>query len=147
MEKKETASSSIISEDMEAEDCYSSIFDEEDDNGDHHRSTNSKALQIVKVWLQNKGKERLTDPTFNNEKVPINLLFRYNTAMPSNAAEECLFSLDLPDRVCRGRVGRAGRYYSYSWCGNEGLFTEARSPAPKRSSRITKGQPSFRFGY
>ncbi|KAK8382392.1 hypothetical protein O3P69_015373 [Scylla paramamosain] len=86
-------SSSSSSEDMETDDYYASICDEEDDTGSHHSSTKSKAAQIVKVWLEAKGTESLADPAFNSEKVLINLFLRYNTAMPSSAVVERLFSL------------------------------------------------------
>ncbi|XP_045122606.1 uncharacterized protein LOC123511056 [Portunus trituberculatus] len=85
--------SNSSSEDMETEDYYASICDEEDDTGGLHRSTKSKAAQIVKVWLQSRGTESLADPAFNNEKVLINLFLRYNTAMPSSTAVEPLTSL------------------------------------------------------
>ncbi len=45
------------------------------------------------MWLQAKGIDSLADPAFNSEKVLINLFLRYNTAMPSSASVERLFSL------------------------------------------------------
>lgn len=87
--------SSSSSEDMETEDYYGDICDEEDGTGGHHsmhRSTKSKAAQIVNVWLQAKGTDSLADSAFNSEKVLIDLFLRYNTAMPSSVAVERLFS-------------------------------------------------------
>ncbi|KAF2365032.1 Zinc finger BED-type [Trinorchestia longiramus] len=91
----ETASNSSSSstEDMETEDYYASIWDEEEDTEGHDRSPKCKAAQIVNVWLQTKGTESLADPAFNSEKVLIDLFLRYNTAMPSSAAVERWFSL------------------------------------------------------
>ncbi|KAF2353120.1 Ribonuclease H-like domain [Trinorchestia longiramus] len=89
---KTTTTSS--SENKEKEDYYASICNEEDDTAGNHRSTKSKAAQIVNMWLQAKGTESLADPAFNSEKVLIELFLRYNTAMPCSAAVECLFSFD-----------------------------------------------------
>lgn len=86
--KTENTSSS---EELEAGDYYASICDE--DTGCHSKSTKSRAAHIVKTWLEGKGTESLADPAFNSESVLINLFLRYNTAMPSSAAVERLFSL------------------------------------------------------
>ena len=78
---------------MDVGDFYASICGDEEDAGAHHKSTKSKAAQIVSVWLQAKGTDSLADPAFNSEKVLMELFARYNTAMPSSAAVERLFSL------------------------------------------------------
>lgn len=88
-------SSSNDNEEMETQDFFSTITQKKSDTGGHstHRSLKSKAVQIVKVWLEGKSTDSLTDPAFNHEKVLIDIFIRYNTAMPSSASVERLFSL------------------------------------------------------
>ncbi|KAF2359058.1 Reverse transcriptase domain [Trinorchestia longiramus] len=66
----ETASSC---DDIETEDYYASICDEEDDTWAHHKSIKSMAAQIVNVGLQTKGPESLVDLASSSETVFIDL--------------------------------------------------------------------------
>lgn len=86
--------SSTEVQDMESADYYSSICDDDDYTEDHgrQRSTKYRAAHIVKLWLQAKSTDSLADPAFNSEKVLIDLFLRYNTAVPSGAVVERLFS-------------------------------------------------------
>ena len=100
----EMASNSSSSEQMDVEDYYSGIIDDNDYNSidesetvgptrHSHRSPKAKAVQTVKMWLEAKVTDSLEDTAFNSEKALIELFVRYNTAMPSSAAVEHLFSL------------------------------------------------------
>ncbi|KAG5868429.1 hypothetical protein JTB14_029045 [Gonioctena quinquepunctata] len=52
----------------------------------------SKAQSLVKMWLDMKSKDSFNDATFLGEQIFINLFIKYNTAIPSRAAVERLFS-------------------------------------------------------
>ena len=58
-----------------------------------HRSPKAKAVQTVKQWLEARVTDSVEDTAFNSEKALIELFVRNNTAMPSSAAVERLFSL------------------------------------------------------
>lgn len=90
---RETDIISSSSEDVETEDYFSCIRDKDDTAAGRHRSPKYRAVHIVKVWQKTKWSDSLADPAFNREKVLIDLFLRYNTAMPSSAAVERLFSL------------------------------------------------------
>lgn len=55
-------------------------------------SLKSKAQSLVKMWLDMKSKDSFNDAAFLGEQIFINLFIKYNTAIPSNAAVERLFS-------------------------------------------------------
>ena len=56
----------------------------------------SKAANLLKtklrIWLDSKSKDSFTDAAFLGEPVLIELFIKYNTAIPSSAAVERLFS-------------------------------------------------------
>ncbi|CAG9791509.1 unnamed protein product [Diatraea saccharalis] len=55
-------------------------------------SLKSKAQSLVKMWLDMKSKDSFNDAAFLGEQIFINLFIKYNTAIPSSAAVERLFS-------------------------------------------------------
>lgn len=55
-------------------------------------SLQGKAQSLVKIWLDMKSKETFNDAAFLGEQIFINLFIKYNTAIPSSAAVERLFS-------------------------------------------------------
>ncbi|KAG5860634.1 hypothetical protein JTB14_023063 [Gonioctena quinquepunctata] len=55
-------------------------------------SSKSKAQILVKMWLDMKSKDSFNDAAFLEEQIFINLFIKYNTAIPSSAAVERLFS-------------------------------------------------------
>ncbi len=81
---------SSSSDDTEARDYYAGMVDKHYATGGRHRSTKSKAAQIVNIWLQANGTDSLAEAAFHSEKVLIDLFLRYNTAMPSSAAVDII---------------------------------------------------------
>ena len=98
----EKASNSSSSEEIDVQDYYSGIIDDNDYNSidetlgptlHSHRSPKAKAVQTVKLWLEAKVTDSLEGTAFNSGKALTELFVRHNTAMPSSAAVERLFSL------------------------------------------------------
>ena len=57
------------------------------------RSLKGKAQALVETWLDSQSKMTLDDATFLGEPILVKLFVKYNTAMPSSAAVEWLFSM------------------------------------------------------
>ena len=55
-----------------------------------HKSLENKAQNLARTWLD--SKDSFTDAAFLGEPVLIELFIKYNTAIPSSAAVERLFS-------------------------------------------------------
>uniref|UniRef100_A0A0L8GX74 HAT C-terminal dimerisation domain-containing protein n=1 Tax=Octopus bimaculoides TaxID=37653 RepID=A0A0L8GX74_OCTBM len=89
METNEEGSNTTNNEDEE-DDFFSNITCFWESRS--HRSLKSKAQNLVKTWLDVVWKEVLTEVSFLGEQVLINLFTKYNT-IPSNAADEHLFSI------------------------------------------------------
>lgn len=86
--------SSATSMDQEAEgDDFFSCVTKPKDQSHNQRSLKSIAQSLVKTWLDSPSKDNLTDAAFMGEQVFIDLFIKYNTAVPSSAAVERMFSL------------------------------------------------------
>nr|XP_023018272.1 uncharacterized protein LOC111507216 [Leptinotarsa decemlineata] len=78
-------------DDDEEEDFFNSVTQ----SIEKPKSSNSlkcKAQSLVKMWLDMKSKDSFNDAAFLGEQIFINLFIKYNTAIPSSAAVERLFS-------------------------------------------------------
>lgn len=58
-----------------------------------HRCLRSKAESLVKMWLDMKSNDSFNDAAFLGENIIVHLFIKYNTAVPSSAAVERLFSV------------------------------------------------------
>ncbi|KAB0795331.1 hypothetical protein PPYR_12170 [Photinus pyralis] len=90
--ENEKASISGSSNNEEEEDDFFTTVTKSAEKSMGHKSLKSKAQTLVKTWLDAKSKDSVTDAAFLGEAVLINLFIKYNTAIPSSAAVERLFS-------------------------------------------------------
>ena len=77
----------------EEEDFFSSLIQTEE-RAKGHNSLENKAQNLVRTWLDSKSKDSFTDAAFLGKPVLIELFIKYNTAFPSSAAVERLFSTE-----------------------------------------------------
>lgn len=89
-DEKDNAS---ISGSSNEDDDFFSTFTKSENLSRGHKFLKNKAQNLVRSWLDSKSKESFTDATFLGERILINLFIKYNTAIPSSAAVERLFSM------------------------------------------------------
>lgn len=78
-------------DDDEEEDFFNSVT-QSIEKPKSSNSLKNKAQSLVKMWLDMKSKDSFNDAAFLGEQIFINLFIKYNTAIPSSAAVERLFS-------------------------------------------------------
>ncbi|KAG6454202.1 hypothetical protein O3G_MSEX008572 [Manduca sexta] len=78
-------------DDDEEEDFFNSVT-QSIEKPKSSNSLKSKAQSLVKMWLDMKSKDSFNDAAFLGEQIFINVFIKYNTAIPSSAAVERLFS-------------------------------------------------------
>ncbi|KAG5890541.1 hypothetical protein JTB14_028292 [Gonioctena quinquepunctata] len=96
MEKKDRdclsgGGSNASNNDDDEEDFFNSVT-QSIEKPKSSNSLKSKAQSLVKMWLDMKSKDSFNDAAFLGEQIFINLFIQYNTAIPSSAAVERLFS-------------------------------------------------------
>ncbi|CAB3223979.1 unnamed protein product [Arctia plantaginis] len=83
--------SNASNNDDDEEDFFNSVT-QSIEKPKNSNSLKSKAQSLVKMWLDMKSKDSFNDAAFLGEQIFINLFIKYNTAIPSSAAVERLFS-------------------------------------------------------